>query len=204
MEVVSTSHSSLVPEVWDLDEKDPARKLARAKAKAVNFGLPYGMGAEALRRKAWRDYDLDLPFDEIVLIRDGWFDTYPAIRPYQLEQHSHRFDALWSIAGRPRRACWLPETENELWYTYCCNFGVQASASDLLLDAMARVDKALPGALIASVHDELLLEVDEKQAEHAAGALAEQMLDAFTHWFPAAPTTGVVEVKTVNNWSDAK
>ena len=127
------------------------------------------MGAETLRRKAWKDYDLDLSFDEIVLIRDGWFDTYPAIKPYQQEQYSHRFDAVWSVAGRPRRACWMPETEDgaprELWYTYCCNFSVQASASDLLLDAMARVDPALPGTLVASVHDELLLEVPEDQAE---------------------------------------
>jgi DNA polymerase I-like protein with 3'-5' exonuclease and polymerase domains len=69
---------------------------------------------------------------------------------------------------------------------------------------MAMVDKALPGMMIASVHDELLLEVSEDHAEHAAGVLAEQMLDAFVHWFPEAPTTGVVEVKIVNNWSEAK
>jgi len=69
---------------------------------------------------------------------------------------------------------------------------------------MSRVDRALPGALIASVHDELLLEVDANSADEAADVLAEQMLNAFVRWFPEAPTTGVVEVKTVNNWSDAK
>ena len=103
-------------------------------------------------------------YDEVELIRNTWFDTYPAIKPYQREQYSHRYDAVWSVAGRPRRACWKPEDENgerALWYTDCCNFAVQASASDLLLDAMARVDRALPGTLVASVHDELLLEVDE-------------------------------------------
>ena len=41
-------------------------------------------------------------------------------------------------------------------------------------------------------------------ADAAAKVLQEQMLDAFVHWFPDAPTTGVVEVKTVNNWSAAK
>jgi DNA polymerase-1 len=182
--------------------------LPRSKAKAANYGLPYGMGAETLRRKAWKDYELDMSFDEIVLIRDAWFDTYPAIKRYQLEQYSRRFDAVWSSAGRPRRACWMPETEDgaprELWYTYCCNFGVGASASDLLLDAMARVDAALPGTLIASIHDELLLEVPEERAATAAATLTAQMLAAFVHWFPTAPTTGVVEVKTVHDWSAAK
>ena len=70
------------------------------------------MGAETLRRKAWKDYDLDMTFDEVVLLRDAWFDTYPAIKPYQQEQYSHRFDAVWSVAGRPRRACWMPDTED--------------------------------------------------------------------------------------------
>jgi DNA polymerase I len=207
-DIHTVTAARFLPHIWSLPEKDPERILARKRAKAVNFGLPYGMGAETLRRKAWKDYELDLSYDEIVLIRDAWFDTYPAIKPYQMEQYSHRFDAVWSIAGRPRRACWMPAGKNggpgELWYTYCCNFGVQSSASDLLLEAMAMVDKTLPGMMIASVHDELLLEVSEDHAEHAAGVLAEQMLDAFVHWFPEAPTTGVVEVKIVNNWSEAK
>jgi len=58
--------------------------------------------------------------------------------------------------------------------------------------------------MIASVHDELLLEVDENQAEAAAATLHEQMLEAFVRWFPEAPATGVVDVKTVLNWSEAK
>jgi DNA polymerase I-like protein with 3'-5' exonuclease and polymerase domains len=61
---------------------------------------------------------------------------------------------------------------------------VQSSASDLLLDAMARVDRALPCTMIASVHDELLLEASEANAAHAAKVLQEQMLDAFVHWVP--------------------
>jgi len=207
-DIHDTTGARFLPEIWQLDKDDPARKLARSKAKAVNYGLPYGMGAETLRRKAWRDYDLDLPLEEIESIRDGWFETYPAIKPYQQEQYSHRFDAVWSVAGRPRRACWMPVSEDgflpELWYTYCCNFGVQASASDLLLDAMARVDRYLPGTILASVHDELLLEVAEDRAGQAAEILQEQMLAAFVEWFPDAPVTGVVEVKQVNSWSEAK
>jgi DNA polymerase I len=198
--------SRFTPNIAELP-KDQQR-LPRNKAKAVNYGLPYGMGAETLKRKAWKDYGLDMSLDEIIVIRDGWFDTYPSIKPYQQDQYQHRYDAVWSVAGRPRRACWMPETAygpaGELWYTYCCNFGIQASASDLLLDAMARVDRELPGTLVASCHDELVLEVDEDQADKAAAVLEEQMLAAFVTWFPHAPVTGVVAVKPVRSWNEAK
>jgi DNA polymerase-1 len=196
------------PGLAGLSKDDPEMKLPRNKAKVVNYGLPYGMGAETLRRKAWKDFQLDLPIGEIETLRDMWFETYPAIKPYQQEQYDQRYDAVWSVAGRPRRACFEPGNKYHpagvLRYTDCCNFGVQASASDLLLDAMVRVDKALPGTLVASVHDELLLEVPEAEDEAAARVLEEQMLAAFVHWFSEEPTTGVVEVKTVNSWSEAK
>jgi DNA polymerase I len=188
-----TTAEKFTPDIRQMPETE--QKLPRNKAKTVNYGLPYGMGAEALRRKAWKEYQLDLDFDEVVLIRDGWFSTYPAVKLYQQAQYSCRFDAVWSVAGRPRRAEWQGEIRDkqtgellhsagELRYTDCCNFGVQSSASDLLLDAMYMVDKALPNTMVASVHDELLLEVPEDKAEQYAEVLRDNMLDAFLHRFP--------------------
>jgi DNA polymerase I len=180
------------------------RALCRKKAKTANFGLIYGMGAATLRQKAWNDYELDLTMAEADVIRDAFFATYPAIRPYQFEQARQGRDhgALYSIAGRPRRAAW--ELDGEIWFTDCCNHAIQSSAADVLLDAMARVDRALPGTLVASVHDELLLLVTEGAAETSAAILAEQMTAAFEQWFPDAPTTGLVDAKIVNSWSEAK
>ena len=128
----------------------------------------------------------------------------PRFAPISCEQARQARDCgvLWSVAGRPRRAIWEPD--GELWFTDCCNHAVQASAADVLLDAMARVDRALPGTLVASVHDELVLEVTGDQAEHAAGVLAEHLTAAFARWFPEAPTNGLVSVKIVKKWSDAK
>jgi DNA polymerase-1 len=180
------------------------QKLCRKKAKTANFGLIYGMGTQTLRTKAWNDYELELTLAEADAIREGFFTSYPAIRPYQLEQarQARDYGALFSIAGRPRRACW--ELDGEIWFTDCCNHGVQSSSADVLLDAMARVDRELPGTLVASVHDELVLEVDEDRAAQAAVILAEQMTAAFARWFPDAPTTGLVDVKVVRSWADAK
>ena len=109
---------------------------------------------------------------------------------------------MYSIAGRPRRAVW--ELDGEIWFTDACNYAVQASAAEVMLDAMARVDRELPGTLVASVHDELLVEVAEDDAERAAAVLVEQMTAAFVRWFPDAPCSGVVKVKIIRNWSEAK
>ena len=105
--------------------------------------------ADAARRIAWNDYGLDLTIAEAERSATASSTTYPAIRPYQLEQaHAGAATAVCvSVAGRPRRAIWEPD--GELWFTDCCNYAVQASAADVLLDAMARVDRALPGTLVA-------------------------------------------------------
>jgi DNA polymerase I-like protein with 3'-5' exonuclease and polymerase domains len=57
---------------------------------------------------------------------------------------------------------------------------------------------------VASLHDELLLLVDEDEAEHAAELLVEQMTAAFMRWFPDEPTVGLVSAKICKSWSDAK
>jgi DNA polymerase-1 len=196
----------------DLPEDE--RKQGRKKAKSTNFGAWYGMRARTLRQKIWKDYEIDVSMEEAQAILDAFFGTYPAVRPYQREQHQEgRYDAVWSVAGRPRRAAWEQERRDkqtgailhpagELWFTDCCNHGIQSSAADVLLDAMARVDQALPGTLVASVHDELLLLVPERQAERAADVLAEQMTAAFVRWFPDAPITGLLKVQIVHRWSE--
>ncbi len=130
--------------------------------------------------------------------------------PISARSTTGRYGAVWSVAGRPRRAIWEPERRNqrtgelikpagELWFTDCCNHGIQSSAADVMLDAMVRVDRALPGTLVASVHDEMLLLVPEDRAEAAAEILAEQMTEAFVRWFPNAPLTVCSKSKSCRN-----
>ena len=75
-------------------------------------------------------------------------------------------------------------------YTTACNYPVQGSAADVMLLAMARA----PAGLILQVHDELVLECAEDEAEFAAGQLMEAMVSAFAETFPAAPLN-------VNSWA---
>jgi DNA polymerase I len=176
----------------------------RALAKPANFGVVYGMGARGLRSYAWKNYDLEWTLAEADRVRSMLFDTYPGIRPYQnaRAEEARINGVLYSIAGRPPRPEWEPD--GEIWFTSCCNFGIQASAADVLLEALIRVDRALPGALVLSIHDEILLEVPEDEAEAAAATLTECMTEAFMKWFPGATTRKLVEAKTGRCWGEFK
>ena len=60
------------------------------------------------------------------------------------------------------------------------------------------------GGLVASIHDELLLEVHEDDAESARALLEETMVEAFAITFPGAPTTGVASAVIGRNWGQVK
>jgi DNA polymerase I-like protein with 3'-5' exonuclease and polymerase domains len=64
--------------------------------------------------------------------------------------------------------------------------------------------RGINGGLVASVHDELLLEVAETDAEAARTILQETMSEAFALTFPGAPIDGVVEVKVGRTWNEVK
>jgi DNA polymerase I-like protein with 3'-5' exonuclease and polymerase domains len=88
------------------------------------------------------------------------------------------------------------------------NYPVQASAADLLLVALAKVDRALTSRIDAeitlSVHDEIVIEAAEDDAEDARDRLVEAMLEAWAEVFPDAPDTGIVDCKIVRAWDNAK
>ena len=91
----------------------------------------------------------------------------------------------------------------------CFNTPVQGSCADAMLRAVAMIDRTLVecrirGGLIACVHDELLLEVDEYDAPIARELLETVMVDAFATTFPGAPTKGVAEAVIGRNWLEAK
>jgi DNA polymerase I-like protein with 3'-5' exonuclease and polymerase domains len=187
---------------YDLLPK-PEQALQRKRGKAGHFGNLFAQTAPGFRKYAWKQFDLELTMTEVVEIQAAFYAMYPTIRDYQLAQFREgRYGVLYSIAGRPRRAIW--EREGTMWLQLCANYRIQSSAADVLLTALHRVDRALPGTLVAAVHDELLLEVAEDRAEQAKAVLVEEMTAAFTEWFPDAPTSGLVEAKIVRCWADAK
>jgi DNA polymerase I len=191
-----------VPEE-EIDKGD----LRRKAAKAVNFGIVYAAGPRTIRASAWSKFDIDMSLEEASAAKAAVLRVYPAIYPYQQRQSELGLSArvIHSVAGRPLRADW--EKNAELKYTTCSNFPVQSSAADVLLRSMALLDRALVGLdaqLILSVHDELVIEAAEDDAEEAKQRLAGTMTRAFTEFFPNAPSAGLVDAKIVRSWGEAK
>jgi DNA polymerase I len=167
----------------------------RGAAKAIVFGTVYGAGAKGIRATAWAHFGVDLTLEQAGAAREAFLNRYSGVRRYQRRQADvgRASGVVRSVLGRPLRAEW--EKEGRLRYTQCVNFPIQSSAADVMLLAMANVDRAMPGTTVLQVHDELVLEVPEDRAGEAAAFLPACMAAAFSELFPGAPMTGLVKVK---------
>lgn len=174
----------------------------RKAAKAIVFGTNYGSGAKSIRAQAWAGFDVDLTLEQAAAAREAYLNRYPGIRTYQQRQAdlAEAAGVVRSVLGRPLKGAW--EESGRLRYTQAVNFPIQSSAADVMLIAMAAVEQALPGATVLQVHDELVLEVPEVEAEGAAAVLVDCMTRAFAELFPGAPVADLVEVKIRPCWGE--
>ena len=183
----------------------------RAAAKPINYGAIYGQGPAGLRESAFVNYGVELSLVEAEHAHRRFFDTYRVL-------HRGIWDNYYLCktrgyvligAGRVVEAAWEEDVGGRLLFTRCCNLPVQGIAADCILRAIAltyaRLKAArIRGGLVACMHDELLLEVVEEDAETARQILEQTMTDAFTETFPGAPASGVATAKIGRNWAEVK
>jgi DNA polymerase-1 len=182
----------------------------RDAAKAVNFGAVYGITAEGLRQNVFADFGVELTPVQAQNAIDQFATVYHRAwsgRERYAKVCQARGYIVVPTSGRLVRRQWLPY--GKLTDRQCFNTPVQGSCADAMLRAVAQIDTCLVegrirGGLIACVHDELLLEVDENDAEIARALLEDVMTDAFATTFPGAPTKGVAEAVIGPNWAEAK
>ncbi len=137
--------------------------LMRSRAKAINFGVIYGMGARALARR------ITVSVREAAAFIDAYFRTYPGVRDYieATKSAARRDGGVTTMSGRRRP---LPDIASDdprrrsLAERMAVNTPIQGAAADLIKQAMLRVDRELQQSgsralLLLQVHDELLLEV---------------------------------------------
>ena len=96
-----------------------------------------------------------------------------------------------------------------LSFPQMCNLPIQGICADALMRAIILVNDRLGeagigGGLVAAVHDELLIEVTEDDAQRAREILERSMEQAFTDTFPGALTNGLAVAKIGRTWADAK
>jgi len=189
---------------------DAVTKEERARAKAINFGMLFGMGAAGLRSYAKTQYGVSLTPGQAEDYRARWLAAYPAIARWQdrTGREGRRELRVSTTAGRKRR--WLSRRRDEangFRATEAVNFPVQGGAAEALLAALARLDAALgPAGLdavpILTVHDEVLLEASEADAPAAKALLERCMLEGALELFPDMPTERLVEAKVGKSWAE--
>jgi DNA polymerase-1 len=186
----------------------------RQAAKPPNFGAIYGIGPDSLAVDAFANYGVEMTVVEAKAALDRFFGRFQTLNRWRWD-HWARVKAQRMVrigCGRLVKAEWEPVVETEsgprrrISFPQACNLPIQGVCADCMLRAIVKLHKKLRTgwSLVATVHDELLLEVPEADAEAAAAALAEAMTEAFVETFPGAPTLGVVEVHIGGNWTEAK
>ena len=178
-------------------------KEKRRLAKIVNFGIAYAVEAYGLSQR------VGLTVPEAKKVISDYFETYKGIRQYMDDTplKAKEQGYISSLFGRRRP---LPSI-NDRNYTVrsraereAINMPIQGSASDIVKIAMLRVDKALrkeglSAKLIMQIHDELLLDVPQKEVEAVSALLCREMEAAAQLDVPL-----VAEVGTGNNWMETK
>jgi DNA polymerase-1 len=157
----------------------------RKLAKAVNFGLLYGMSARGLAEYGRISFGLRLDEKEAREFRRKFFEAYPALQRWHDEARQSAEDPkvkeVRTLYGRRR---WLPPPGGRMdWarFTALVNTPVQGTCGDALKRAMVSLADA---PLVSTVHDELILEVPEKRAETMAARLSEVMREGFAGMVP--------------------
>jgi DNA polymerase-1 len=184
-------------------------KDMRQAAKAVTFGSLFGMQARGLVEYAFDAYGIEMGLLDAEQALQRFFRNYPQLDKWRWDNwHAcQRRQAVRIGAGREVEAAW--EFGGNLRFTQCCNLPIQGICADAMLRALKLVHARLlaaniRGGLIASVHDEILLEVRQNDAAAACETLQQAMVDAFVMTFPGAPTRGVATAKLGHTWAEVK
>ncbi|WP_077531724.1 DNA polymerase I [Vreelandella utahensis] len=194
-------HKATASEVFGVARKDVSDSQRR-DAKAINFGLIYGMSAWGLGRQ------LGIPRDEAQQYIDRYFERYPGVLEYmdRIRKTAHDQGYVETLFGR---RLYLPEINSRNGQLRqgaertAINAPMQGTAADIIKKAMVMVedriaDSGFDARMTMQVHDELIVEVREDQVSQLGSLLEELMSGAVELEVPL-----LVEAGSGKNWDEA-
>ena len=194
-------HTDTASRVFGVD-KDHVTVELRKKAKAINFGIMYGMGEHSLSE------DLHISRAEAKSYIDSYLSSYPDINRYldEIIKTAYEQGFVTTKLGRRRFIPELAESNKmrkKFGERVAMNSPIQGTAADIMKIAMIRVHdrltrSGLDAKLILQVHDELILEASANDAEAAMKLLCEEMENAVKLSVPLD-----VEAHIGANWFEA-
>ncbi len=195
-------HATTASKVYGVPVEEVTPQM-RSSCKAVNFGIVYGISDFSLAQ------DIGVTRKEAAAFIQSYLDTYPGVHHYMesIKQSARESGYVETLFGR-RRA--LPELNSKNFNLRsfgeraAMNTPIQGTAADIIKIAMLRVRDRLKAEgfearLILQVHDELILEAPEHEAERAAALLREEMEHAAELRVPL-----VAEAKIGHSWYETK
>ena len=178
----------------------------RRRAKAINFGIVYGISAFGLANQ------LSIPRDEAGAYIKTYFERFPGIRSYmdRMTQQVRSQAFVTTIFGRKIHipaARGKSQAERSFGDRAAINAPIQGAAADVIRRAMVRMPGALKEAglsarMLLQVHDELIFEAPEAEADVVI-ALAKQVMEKAPEPAVALSVPLVVEARAAGNWDDA-
>ena len=182
---------------------DEVTDLQRRNAKAVNFGIVYGISSFGLGE------DLGITRQEAAEYIKQYFATYPKIKEFldQMVEQAKTTGYATTLFGRRRPVPELSSSnfmQRSFGERVAMNSPIQGTAADIIKIAMIRVhdrlaEEGLASKMILQVHDELLVETAESEQEQVASILSEEMQNA-AHLEVALE----IDMHSGRNWYEAK
>lgn len=195
-------HTQTAAKIMKLDVEDVTPQI-RSRAKAVNFGIVYGIGAFSLAK------DVGITVKEASQFIQNYLDTFTGVKEYMstITQFAKDNGYVSTLYNRKRI---LPEINNsnrniqEMGKRMAMNTPIQGTSADIIKIAMVKVASRLKAEnmqakLILQVHDELIVEAPLAEADKAAKILVEEMQNAAQLSVPLK-----VDVNKGENWYVAK
>jgi DNA polymerase-1 len=194
-------HQRTASEVFGISPETVSAEQRR-RAKAINFGVIYGMSAFGLAKQ------LNIGRREAQVFIDTYFQRYPGIRKF-MDARIEEARACQYVRTLLGRRCAIPDINSKngairgFAERNAINYPVQGSAADIIKLAMVniycRLDKEqLDGKLVLQVHDELVFDVPRQEVEVIKALVKEEMEGAVKLSVPL-----VVEINCGDNWSEA-
>lgn len=161
-------------------------KKVRTVAKSLQFGILYGRGPKALGN------DVGIPEDEAKDLIDTYFEAYPQVNRWINGQHRQggRDGFVRSLGGRKCTLTMASETGS--WRREAVNYVIQSTAADMMKAALVLTQdeirkRGYDATLIATIHDECLLEVKDEEVEDVEKLVLSCMAEAGSRYVTVVP-----------------
>lgn len=195
-------HTSTAADIFKVS-KSEVTKLMRRRAKAVNFGILYGISNYGLSE------DLGISPKEAKEFIEAYFNTYPGVKDYmdQVIKEAYKNKYVVTLLGRKRVLTELSNTNyviRQQGERMALNTPIQGTSADILKIAMINIYKEmnkrnLKSKMLLQVHDELIFNAINGEIKELEKIVKEEMEDAYKLDVPLK-----VDIETGDNWYEAK